>query len=797
MPVFLPKLLLHHKRLFFLFLLVFVAGFPVVRGEGEQPQKILILNAYHKGFPWTDNLVRGIESVLLEPWGTHPSPDLMVEYMDSKAQVYDPHYQAILFNLYRHKYADTHFSAIICSDDNALSFLRSHHQVLFPNTPIIFSGINNADIPKVVDKRVFTGIMEVTDERDTLKLMLDLHPQTKQILVIADNTPTGEYRYSELKKIMPGFPQLTFTRLDSHYSLQDVQERVGVLDDSTLILFATFYRDKNNQYYSLTDGLRRISRASSRPLYGLHRQLLGHGIVGGRLLDGYTHGQRTGRIARKVLNGISPEAIPISTSSASLYMFDHIELERWGIQYRDLPSNSVIINQPFSFYETYKTLIWMTIAIIAFLVIALLGILFGLIKTYWANQKIRHNEENLRITLNSIGDAVMVVNMRGYIKRMNPVASQLTGWSFSEAKDSHLDEVFRIRRDAAEQQTEVKAFRQLLKQDRVLADHNTPLRLCSKRNDEYLIAASGFPILDEEERQSGIVLVFRNISEEIRLQEHMRHGQKMEAIGHLAGGIAHDFNNLINGISVSAKLLEVHLETDEEGLDYLQIIQQSSQHATDLVSKLLTFARKKPVVFKALNIHDVLTQTVHLLEATHKGKIQIRLQLMAERHYVSGDFVELQSAFLNLAINAVHAMPDGGTLSLTTRDYSRVVGEMTGFSVWGETKADKGWIEILIRDTGTGIEPQHLPHIFEPFYSTKKTGEGSGLGLSTAHGCITHHRGSIQVSSEQGKGTLFILALPTVNRSEAEEVSTSGAMEKCSLLENLEDRRGLATDTAM
>ena len=174
--------------LFILFLILIFA--PLVFAQETLTKNVLVLNAYHKGFPWTDNLVSGLESGL-EP--EENNIELVVEYMDTKTMGYGEEYKQILYELYSYKYSDHDFDLIISSDDNAFNFLRDYSEELFPGVPVVFSGVNNPDAPNLVDPGEFTGILETTPYEDTMDLILGLHPETRKIILVVDKTPTGAY----------------------------------------------------------------------------------------------------------------------------------------------------------------------------------------------------------------------------------------------------------------------------------------------------------------------------------------------------------------------------------------------------------------------------------------------------------------------------------------------------------------------------------------------------------------------------------------------------------------------------
>lgn len=150
--------------------------------------KVLLLNSYHKGFPWTDNIVAGVESVL-RPDDQHV--ELVVEYLDTKTMGFKQEYREILYELFKYKYQDHDFDLVISSDDNAFNFLKEFHEDLFPGAAVVFCGLNNPDAPLTVSQEIFTGVLETTAPQETIDLILRLHPETEKIVLIIDTTPSG------------------------------------------------------------------------------------------------------------------------------------------------------------------------------------------------------------------------------------------------------------------------------------------------------------------------------------------------------------------------------------------------------------------------------------------------------------------------------------------------------------------------------------------------------------------------------------------------------------------------------
>ena len=258
-----------------------------------------------------------------------------------------------------------------------------------------------------------------------------------------------------------------------------------------------------------------------------------------------------------------------------------------------------------------------------------------------------------------------------------------------------------------------------------------------------------------------LVLALRDVTERNQLEQQLRQVQKMETVGQLAGGVAHDFNNLLTGIVGSAELLGRRLTADERGRDLVARILQAGDRAAALVRKLLTFARKGRQVSTPLDVHGVVRDTCALLERSIDPRITLDQRLAAERSVVVGDATLLQTALLNLGVNARDAMPGGGSLIFATDTCQ--IGEAEG-RVHVPPLAAGAYLEVSVADTGTGMPPEVRRRLFEPFFTTKPTGKGTGLGLAAVLRTVHDHQGAVEVASEPGRGTTFRLLLPLSDR---------------------------------
>lgn len=386
----------------------------------------------------------------------------------------------------------------------------------------------------------------------------------------------------------------------------------------------------------------------------------------------------------------------------------------------------------------------------------------GHIELVWDIHADRASEELMIATLRSIGDGVIACDKNGIVTLLNKAAESLTGWPAEAAIGHDIEDIFNIVNHVTHGKV-MNPVRYALQQgaSAELPDHTL---LISQSGTEYRIADSCTLIQDVKEKVLGAVLVFRDITAEYALQEQLNHSQKMDAIGQLAGGFAHDFNNMLTGIKGGAELLQFqkNISDNKESAEYLDMILAAVGRASDLAGKLLTFSRRQVIHSTPIDVHQAIKDAIALLEKTIDKRIRILSDLSAEASVVIGDQTQLQNAFLNMGINAFHAMPDGGTLSFASKitALSQTYCDESPFGL-----IPGNYIDIEVRDTGFGIKPENLSRIFEPFYTTKEPGKGTGLGLAVTYGAVQQHKGSITVYSEPGKGTCFHIFLPLTDKT--------------------------------
>lgn len=253
--------------------------------------------------------------------------------------------------------------------------------------------------------------------------------------------------------------------------------------------------------------------------------------------------------------------------------------------------------------------------------------------------------------------------------------------------------------------------------------------------------------------QNVLLAVVRDASETRRIQAKLQESEKLQAVGQLAGGIAHDFNNQLTGILANASLLQQKID-DPRLARCAEIIVRCSRRSSDLTAQLLAFARRGKHQNVNVDLHELVAEVVELLKHTIDKRITLETDLTGEELQVLGDPTLLQNALLNLGLNACDAMPHGGTLTFETSPHF-VEHTHAGVSAAIRTGS---YAQIIVRDTGQGMDEATRKRVFEPFFTTKES--GNGMGLAAVYGAVESHRGDITLKSEVGKGTAFTILLP-------------------------------------
>ena len=382
---------------------VLVAALAIVAGpslrawaapDAASGHSVLVLHSYYKGYKWADDEHRGITSVLEPVLGVE---NVFVEYMDTK-RFWEADHVAQLPEVYRRKYADHRIDLVVAVDDRALDFLVEHRDDVFPGVPVVFCGVNYFREERLRGKALFTGVSEDADLGASLETALSLHPGTRRIYVVNDDTETGLVVRARLAELGPSWKRVPLEPLDG-LPMPKLLERLRALPPRSLVFFTFFSRDADGTVFGYDESMRFVSEASSVPVYGAWDFNLGLGLVGGKLTSGFDQGETAGKIALRVLRGEAPASIPVVRDLPGRYLFDNDQLVRWGIPVSRLPAGSEVVNLPESNFARYRSVFLGGAGALILLGVLNAVLALNISRRKLAEQALREHQERLEETI--------------------------------------------------------------------------------------------------------------------------------------------------------------------------------------------------------------------------------------------------------------------------------------------------------------------------------------------------------------------------------------------------------------
>ena len=406
-----------------------------------------------------------------------------------------------------------------------------------------------------------------------------------------------------------------------------------------------------------------------------------------------------------------------------------------------------------------------------------------------AEKRLVAEQERLAVTLQSIGDGVIATDTECRIVFLNHVAETLTGWKQGEVQGQHLDQVLRIE-GSSEDADALRSLLSVLQARRTLELPGSRL-LRSKSGTDRMVTVNGAPIVDAADQIAGMVLVIRDVTEKAEMEEERRalahqlaQSQKMEAIGQLAGGVAHDFNNMLGVIIGHAELALLTTDLSEQMQDRLREILDAASRSAEITRQLLAFSRQQHAEPKVLDLNETIARMLKMLHRLIGEDIDLSWSPGFDLSHVRIDPSQLDQIMANLCVNARDAIAGIGKIEIFTDNVT--VGTVERAHV-GEL-APGQYVRLVVADSGCGMSAAVMERIFEPFYTTKQLGRGTGLGLATVFGIVKQNGGHIEVTSSVGKGSVFTVYLPAISKTtleaEQEKKRPAGGTESVLLVED-------------
>ena len=402
---------------------------------------ILILHSYHSGMSWVDDLEQGIHNNLLLP----PYEDSIVhtEYMDTKRNHSEEYYKRLI-RIYKEKYRNVDLDLIMATDNNAFDFLLEHRDDLFNGAPVVFGGVNDFSQASIAGRKGFTGVAEVISLGETVETILHQFPNTKEIYVVNDYLKTGRAWHANILREQHFYEDRVRFTHSENMSAEALREKVLSLKPGTVVLLGVYFADITGRYLTYEKLGSLVTKDSPVPVYCLVRFNLLDNVIGGKLINGITQGRLMSVLGRRILAGEKAEDIPVVMTGANTYVFNWFGMEKFGLTPEDLPPDSAIINQPFSFYQRYYLLIWFGAGMITMLTLMVLVLARMVIKLRQTKEKLGFSERNFRSIFDNATEGIFQSTFDGKILSANKACANLLGY---DSPQELMDAVEYIEKD--------------------------------------------------------------------------------------------------------------------------------------------------------------------------------------------------------------------------------------------------------------------------------------------------------------------------------------------------------------
>jgi len=717
--------------------------------ENKYPN-ILILNSYHKGYEFSDNETDGVLGVLEK---YYPGIEPRIEYLDCKNYSEMSHFESEK-NLFLKKYSGMKFAVIISLDDPAFLFIKKYKDELFPGTPVIFGGVNNFKEEMLNGCRGITGVSEGMDIGDNISEMMKLFPATKEIIFIHDYTITGKATHDEAEeqfdKIQNLNVKLTFL---PDLTMQELSDTVSKLDKHTLVLLLTFTRDRDGVFFNVNEFTSILAKASKVPIFGTREEMLGYGILGGKIISGNSHARFAGEMAVRLFHGKPVDSIAVFKGSTSVFMFDYNVMNRFDISAGQLPGGSVIINKPAGFYQKYSAYIWIITGVFIFMVAIIVIMSINILRRRKAENNLIELEQRMQLALKLTASSAFENNFKTGQTIVSPAVFINMGYLRGEIPTSindqnkfiHPEDMINLKQ-AIEKHTSGKS-----------ENYYVEYRLKSKDDKWIWHSSSGKVIeVDKEGNPVRLIGLIQDISDRREAQEKLiEYAEELKATNaskdKFFSIIAHDLKSPFLGLLGFSNVLSKNLDelTKDDIKKYAGYINKATRSIYDLIEQLLAWSRLQTgrIEFKPVKIdfREICEGTANVLINNARSKSIELINDIMPGTIITADENMIRSILHNLVSNAIKFSNPGGIVRISAKFKDK-------------------FLVVKVSDNGVGIKNTDMHKLFKLDEQLSNRGtsgeEGTGLGLVLCREMVAKHKGEIFAESELGKGSSFTFTIP-------------------------------------
>ena len=754
----------------------------------KETKHILLLNSYHQGMSWVDDIVKAVYDVM--------EPDkngiiLHIENMDTK-RYHSPEYFEMLKVTYAFKYQNIHFDMILSSDNQAFDFLRANGKDLFGDIPMVFCGVNDFHQDMIADYPNFTGTVETISAVETIKMMLNVHPSTKNIFVINDYLKTGKAWTNTIQKDLKHAHLNVNVIYADNLSIKELKEKIVSLSLDTLVLLGAYFSDKNGEYLTYESIGPRLLAISPVPVYNLLEFNIRDNIIGGKVISGYRQGKRMTELAIDILHGKKPSEIPVVTQGTNTFIFNYPATQRYNISIDKYPKEAIFLNKPQTFFEIYQNnkLAFDTLLFfLAFLSVLVFILTRIILQKNTIDKQLKAQLSFQQKLIDTVNIPIFYKDFQGIYLGCNESFEKIIGISKEDIKgktvfDLAPQDLAKVYKKADDELLAIGGFQEYQTQIKtvdgsiidVIFQKNTYTD--AKGNIAGLVGAY-FDITEILETKEALRLLNETLEHKViertqelsetietlkKTQNQLIQAEKMASLGSLVAGVAHEINTPIGlgvtGIShfddLLKKIYEAYQQDDlsqQEFEDFLTSAREISNitllnlnRASEIIRSFKQVAVDQSSTHKRMiNLREYIEETLLSLHSSIKNT-QHKIEIHCDHDINIMTYPGVISQILtNLILNAIiHGFEN------------KESGKITIIAIQKEKM-----IHLHFEDDGKGISKENISKIYDPFFTTKLGTGGSGLGLNIIYNIITMQlKGTIQCTSEEGKGTVFEITFP-------------------------------------
>ncbi|HXV84147.1 MAG TPA: ATP-binding protein, partial [Candidatus Binatia bacterium] len=622
-------------------------------------------------------------------------------------------------------------------------------QRLFPGSKLLLAGLTEEEIPKSDFGANVSGIVQRTDPRGTIELMLRLQPELRRVVVIGGTAEIDRITLSRAQAAARTFTGRVEFDFWNDRSMTEMRRALKTLPPRTAVLLTRLYRDSVGESFIPPQAARLIAESANVPVYILGAASVGGGTVGGSVTYAAAHGKQAGEIASRILYGASSMSIPLVVRGEGVPMFDWRALKRWGINENRLPMGSIVRFRPASIWEQYGLYVAGALAIIVIQGLLIFGMLLQKTRRRRAESDLRDSQQllDLAASANQLGLWARDPE-QGEFWTNSSLRSLLGLGDNGKLRFEHV--VARVHPDDRER---IVSIIQNAQQKGL--PFEAEFRVVLPDGNERWMAARGRSMNEPMEHGLRRIGAVFDITERKRVQheldrqrEELAHVGRVSAMGQLASALAHELNQPLGAILRNAEAAELFLRANPPDLNevaaILADIRKDDRRAGEVIDRMRALLKRRESQWVELDWNVLVQEVARLVRHDAESRrINLALHLARSAVCVQGDRVQLQQVLLNILLNAMDAMK---TTALERRWISV------------QTLQVNGQAEVVVRDRGGGISPVDLKRLFDPFFTTKP--DGMGMGLAISQTIIQTHGGRIVAENNPDGGASFRVVLP-------------------------------------